>query len=105
MKGTYDGAISSSNGAVTVHTSDQSGNAAFPDQCWPLVDGKIKVLVMLSPGLNKIVFQLGSGSASGVEISVNYVPLLQCPPLHLAIMVASDSPLIIDCPPAKHGGK
>lgn len=25
------------------------------------------------------------------------------PPLHLAIMVASDSPLVIDCPPHKRG--
>lgn len=32
-----------------------------------------------------------------------YVPLLQTPPLHLAILVAKDSPLVIDCPPAKFG--
>ncbi|RYP69226.1 hypothetical protein DL771_006194 [Monosporascus sp. 5C6A] len=32
-----------------------------------------------------------------------YQPLLQLPPLHLAIMVAKDSPLLIDCPPSKRG--
>ena len=32
-----------------------------------------------------------------------YEPLLQTPPLHLAIMVAKDSPLLVDCPPAKFG--
>jgi hypothetical protein len=38
------------------------------------------------------------------QISLRYVPLLQTPPLHLAIMIAKDSPLLIDCPPAKFGG-
>ena len=38
------------------------------------------------------------------QISLRYTPLLQTPPLHLAIMIAKDSPLLIDCPPAKYGG-
>lgn len=37
------------------------------------------------------------------QICVQYVPLTQTPPLHLAILVAKDSPLLIDCPPGKHG--
>lgn len=32
------------------------------------------------------------------------MPLLNTPPLHLAILIAKDSPLLIDCPPAKLGG-
>lgn len=36
-------------------------------------------------------------------MELNYVPLLQTPPLHLAIMIAKDSPLLIDCPPNKRG--
>lgn len=32
------------------------------------------------------------------------MPLLQTPPLHLAILVAKDSPLAIDCPPGKFQG-
>jgi putative peptidase family protein len=102
VKGIYGGLHSGSHDTVIIHTSDASGNSVFPDQSWPVVDGKIKVLVMLSPGLNRLVFQRQS---SEVEININHVPLLQCQPLHLAIMVASDSPLLIDCPPGKHGGK
>ena len=37
------------------------------------------------------------------QISVRYTPLLQTPPLYLAIMIAKDSPLLIDCPPARPG--
>ncbi|KAF7718243.1 Uncharacterized protein PECH_002058 [Penicillium ucsense] len=74
-------------------------------QHWPCNAGKWSALVMLSPGKNSLVFNLYRyqkicGSA---EISVNYVPLLQLPPLHLAILVAKDSPLLIDCPPVKYG--
>lgn len=38
------------------------------------------------------------------QFRLQYVPLLQTPPLHLAIMVAKDSPLAIDCPPRKYSG-
>lgn len=60
---------------------------------------------MLSPGINKMAFKLHHvGEITGsLEITVNYLPLLQLPPLHLAILVAKDSPLLIDCPPAKYG--
>jgi hypothetical protein len=102
VKGTYGGLHSGSDDTVMVHTRDESGNSVFPDQSWPVVDGKIKVLVMLSPGLSRLVFRR---QGSEVGININHIPLLQCPPLHLAIMVASDSPLIIDCPPGKHSGK
>jgi hypothetical protein len=43
-------------------------------------------------------------SDSVEQFSVRYTPLLQTPPLHLAIMIAKDSPLLIDCPPSKFGG-
>ncbi|KAJ5731096.1 uncharacterized protein N7483_005604 [Penicillium malachiteum] len=63
---------------------------------------------MLTPGVNKIKLDLHRYGSVQVEdslkITVNYVPLLQLPPLHLAILVAKDSPLLIDCPPAKYGG-
>ena len=39
-----------------------------------------------------------------ITLALTYIPLLQTPPLHLAIMVAKDSPLIIDCPPVKGAG-
>lgn len=74
-------------------------------QNWPTSNGKWKSLVMLSPGANYVNFELHHAGAvsSAHKIIVNYVPLLQLPPLHLAIMVAKDSPLLIDCPSSKHG--
>lgn len=38
------------------------------------------------------------------QFRLQYVPLLQTPPLHLAILVAKDSPLAIDCPSRKYSG-
>lgn len=38
----------------------------------------------------------------GAQLFIDYTPLLNTPPLHLAVLVARDSPLLIDCPPAKH---
>ena len=74
-------------------------------QNWPVASGTWKALVMLSPGANHLEFELHhAGGVSGShKIIVNYLPLLQLPPLHLAVMVAKDSPLLIDCPPAKQG--
>jgi hypothetical protein len=62
--------------------------------------------VILSPGTNILTFQHNhNGLATGsVGLNLTYIPLLQNPPLHLAIMVAKDSPLVIDCPPHKRGG-
>ena len=74
-------------------------------QRWPVAMGNWKALVMLSPGANHLEFELHhAGGVSGDhKITINYVPLLQLPPLHLAIMVAKDSPLLIDCPASKQG--
>ena len=59
---------------------------------------------MLSPGQNILEISQGDDSPSSFKINVTYIPLLQYPPLHLVIMVAKDSPLVIDCPPAKGSG-
>lgn len=94
---------------VALSTTDNFGRSTFPIQQWPMCHGHFKVLVVLSPGTNRIIIShnprvatVGS-PAVVVHIVINYVPLLQVPPLHLAILVAKDSPLQIDCPPAKHG--
>ncbi|KAL4874549.1 putative peptidase family-domain-containing protein [Aspergillus karnatakaensis] len=87
-------------------TTSANFNHKQPAQNWPLHKGNWKALVMLSPGINKIELKLhhAHGIHDSVVLSLNYVPLLQLPPLHLAILVAKDSPLLIDCPPAKYGG-
>ncbi|OGM42363.1 hypothetical protein ABOM_007861 [Aspergillus bombycis] len=73
---------------------------------WPLHQGQWKALVMLTPGTNTLVFKLhhAGGISASLQITVTYIPLLQLPPLHLAVLVAKDSPLLIDCPPGKYGG-
>lgn len=82
-----------------------SFNKTQPAQHWPLHKGHWKALAMLVPGANKISLKLhhAGGINDSVELSLNYIPLLQLPPLHLAILVARDSPLLIDCPPSKYG--
>ncbi|KAK7756202.1 hypothetical protein SLS62_001795 [Diatrype stigma] len=74
-------------------------------QNWPVWQGTFRCLVMLQPGANRVDFQLHHQGQvrTSARITVHCQPLLQLPPLHLAIMVAKDSPLLIDCPPAKRG--
>ncbi|KAL4978265.1 putative peptidase family-domain-containing protein [Aspergillus desertorum] len=85
--------------------TNASGNTNVPAQHWPLHKGHWKALAMLSPGQNTLTLSLhhASGIHDTMTITVTYIPLLQLPPLHLAVLVASDSPLLIDCPPAKYG--
>ncbi|KAK4147361.1 putative peptidase family-domain-containing protein [Dichotomopilus funicola] len=89
-------------GSVVVNVSDDGGQPLFSEQRWPMCQGNFKALVLLSPGPNKIT--VTTKDSDSIELSVRYVPLLQTPPLYLAIMIAKDSPLLIDCPPAKFGG-
>jgi hypothetical protein len=78
----------------------------FPLQSWPVSDGRFKCLVILSPGINCITLQHRHNGQARATTSLNitYIPLLQTPPLHLSIMLAKDSPLLIDCPLHKRGG-
>ncbi|KAH8677824.1 putative peptidase family-domain-containing protein [Xylariales sp. PMI_506] len=92
---------------VSLEVTDAFGKprGSGTTQNWPVVSGAWKALVMLSPGQNTIDINMHhSGKVlSFHSLRLNYLPLLQLPPLHLAIMVAKDSPLLIDCPPAKRG--
>ncbi|GKT44356.1 putative zinc metalloproteinase [Colletotrichum spaethianum] len=88
---------------ATVDTHDGT-SVTFPTQSWPIADNRVKIIAMLSPGRNTLTITRFSGTCKVVrELNLTYIPLTQSPPLHLAIMVAKDSPLLIDCPPAKHG--
>ncbi|RMZ68500.1 zinc metallo ase [Pyrenophora seminiperda CCB06] len=105
VTGTYS--LTAAEGSY-IHVATKGANKAetFPEQTWPLAEGNFKALVMLSPGLNILEFAYVCNDCleHTVEINVNHWPLLQYPPLHLAIMVASDSPCVIDCPPSKAAG-
>ncbi|OBR12801.1 Zinc metalloproteinase [Colletotrichum higginsianum IMI 349063] len=105
VKGTYSVDGDNADTFATVETHDGiSTDTIFPTQSWPIAGKQIKIIAMLSPGRNTLAITRSVGADKIVlELNLNYVPLLQSPPLHLAIMVAKDSPLVIDCPPAKHG--
>ncbi|KAL2187683.1 hypothetical protein L209DRAFT_753780 [Thermothelomyces heterothallicus CBS 203.75] len=96
-------ALEQDEGYIRVETNDDSDQTLFPEQRWPMCRGHFKALVLLSPGINKIIITSGEDAPCRLELSIRYVPLLQTPPLHLAILIAKDSPLLIDCPPAKLG--
>jgi hypothetical protein len=90
---------------------DAAGVSYFPIQNWPISEdqyrnGQFKSLVILSPGENFITLEHRHNGKvfASTSLALTYIPLLQTPPLHLAIMVAKDSPLLIDCPPNKRGG-
>ena len=84
----------------------------YPPQNWPIAGGRVTFLAMLSPGLNKLAIRrqglpspaTGKRPAeSDYVLSLTYIPLTQTPPLHLAVLVAQDSPGYMDCPPVKRG--
>ncbi|KAF9690702.1 hypothetical protein EKO04_011475 [Ascochyta lentis] len=91
---------------VSIKTAGSNNLEVFPEQTWPIHSGHFKALVMLSPGPNtlKVVHMQQNEQKAWIKIALQYFPLLQYPPLHLAIMVAKDSPLLMDCPPQKAGG-
>ncbi|RUP47294.1 hypothetical protein BC936DRAFT_145892, partial [Jimgerdemannia flammicorona] len=79
----------------------------FPNISWPVVDSYFKALVHLQPGPNAITFAYRmpgyppDAPPFVTVVKVAYVPLLQNPPLYLAILVAADSQLTFDVPPEK----
>jgi hypothetical protein len=79
---------------VTAH------NYSFPAQSFPVRASAFKALLHLSPGVNNITLDFRPSTSPGVSqksvFDVCYVPLLQNPPLHLAIIVGNDSPLRYD---------
>jgi Putative peptidase family len=90
---------------LKIVTHSASEVSLFPNQSWPIAGGHFKALVFLTPGANMLKLHChGLPEVDEVTLNLTYLPLLQTPPLHLAILVAKDSPLLIDCPPAKAGG-
>ncbi|CAK3980803.1 Hypothetical predicted protein [Lecanosticta acicola] len=88
---------------ISVQCTDAFRNTA--SQNWPVVDSNWKALVLLESGPNDLQFEFhrAGGVSASATLNVIYQPLLQNPPLHLAVLVAKDSPLLIDCPPSKYG--
>jgi hypothetical protein len=91
---------------VLIKTFDSNEHVIFPEQSWPIADGQFRALVMLSPGPNTLeIVSIRGGKIDGsTKVHLQYTPLLQNPPLHLAILVAHDSTLTMDCSIHKNAG-
>ncbi|KAF2459570.1 zinc metallo protein-like proteinase [Lineolata rhizophorae] len=93
------------DGTLTVWHHQES----FPPTNWPVYDSQFKVLIHLQPGPNRIRLdftspKLSSGSAvpaHATHVHINYLPLNGSPPLHLAIILAKDSPGTYDAVPER----
>ncbi|PNS21332.1 hypothetical protein CAC42_1111 [Sphaceloma murrayae] len=89
---------------VVAHHQD-----SFPPTQWPVNDCHFKVLVHLQPGPNRLRLDFfparkpsnGSNIPHSSWININYLPLTSAPPLHLAILVARDSPMTYDAVPER----
>lgn len=93
------------DGTLTVvHNHDQ-----FPSTTWPVSESHFKALVHLVPGPNRLRFEftspklsLGSAAYSHASwISINYLPLINAPPLDLVILLGKDSPATYDAVPER----
>jgi hypothetical protein len=94
------------DGTLTVmHHSDN-----FPPTQWPVSDSHFKALVYLQPGPNRLRLDFVSPKLSSPSgqlqthsawISINFLPLISAPPLHLCILVAKDSPETYDAVPER----
>lgn len=72
----------------------------YPATRWPCFNSYFKALVHLVPGPNTIQFAYEEGT---LDFHVQYLPLLQNPPLFLCILLGSDSDGTFDVPPEKNG--
>ena len=89
---------------MVIHPPD-----TFPPTYWPVSESYFKALVHLSPGPNKLRFdftspKLSSGSITANHsswISINYLPLVNNPPLDLVILLGKDSTGTFDAVPER----
>ncbi|KAF3491469.1 uncharacterized protein GIQ15_00986 [Arthroderma uncinatum] len=90
------------DGTITIHHLQDS----FPSIPWPVRASCFKALVHLVPGPNRIRLEFNSPKAPGATshtswININYLPLVNSPPLQLAILLGSDSDAQYDSVPNK----
>ena len=84
---------SDANGDIQISAHQDN----FPTQSFPVRNGQFKALIHLSPGENRIKMTFYHDGTPWVSYwPVHYVPLPQNPPLHLCIIIGSDSPCTYD---------
>ncbi|CAF0981543.1 unnamed protein product [Adineta ricciae] len=90
------GSSTTANGNIQIIAHENN----FPTQTFPVKNGRFKALIHLSSGENLIQLNFIDRQQTWESIwPVNYIPLLQIPPLNLCILVACDSPLTFDDTP------
>lgn len=91
------------NGSVVINHHLDS----FPAQRFPVTDGYFKALVHLEPGPNELMVNFESPDLNippfkyMSKLKIHYLPLLQNPPLHFALILGRDSPGTFDSPKYK----
>lgn len=83
----------------------------FPPTRWPVSDSYFKALIYLQPGPNRLRLDFApltrrpsrnnSSETYSTTFNINYLPMTETPPLHLAILVAKDSPRTFDAMPER----
>ena len=94
------------DGTVTVcHHQDN-----FPPTIWPVSDSHFKALIHLTPGPNRLRLDFSSPKVASNHSSlpthsswtnINFLPLINSPPLHLVVLLGKDSPGTFDAVPER----
>ncbi|KAF4556253.1 Zinc metalloproteinase-like protein [Elsinoe fawcettii] len=82
---------------------------SFPSTQWPVSDCHFKALIHLQPGPNRLRLDFfparrpsnNQNIPHSSWMNINYLPLVSAPPLHLAILIARDSPMTFDAVPER----
>lgn len=84
---------------------------SFPPTRWPVSDSYFKALVVLQPGPNRLRLDYvpqsrrpsndKNSEVHSTYMNINYLPMTSSPPLHMAILVAKDSPRTFDAVPER----
>ena len=94
------------DGTLTVY-HHQDG---FPPTVWPICDSHFKALIHLTPGPNRLRLDCTSSKLSSNNssinphsswININFLPLVNSPPLQLVILLGKDSPGTFDAVPER----
>ena len=94
------------DGTLTVsHNQD-----TFPSTKWPVYDSHFKALIYLTPGPNRLRFDFDSPKlishnssipTHSTTFNINFLPLVNSPPLQLVILLGKDSPGTFDAVPER----
>ena len=89
---------------TTFHFQD-----TFPSVSWPVCDSHFKALIHLVPGPNRLRFDFaptkhaagGFPPVYSTHFSINYLPLVNAPPLQLIVLLGKDSDGTYDAVPER----